>query len=51
VQRHPIQLEWAINQAFEIDHYQPLLFVVESFDQFIQPGRSAREVAEGGEVE
>lgn len=31
-QRYPIQLEWAINQGFEIDHYQPLLFVVESFD-------------------
>jgi phenylalanine-4-hydroxylase len=32
VQRYPIQLEWAINQAFEIDHYQPLLFIVDSFD-------------------
>jgi phenylalanine-4-hydroxylase len=32
VQRFPIQLEWAINQAFEINHYQPLLFVVDSFD-------------------
>jgi len=32
VQRFPIQLEWAINQGFEIDHYQPLLFVVDSFD-------------------
>jgi phenylalanine-4-hydroxylase len=32
VQRYPMQLEWAINQAFEIDHYQPLLFVVDSFD-------------------
>ncbi len=32
VQRYPIQLEWAINQSFEIDHYQPLLFVVDSFD-------------------
>lgn len=32
VQRYPIQLEWAINQGFEIDHFQPLLFVVESFD-------------------
>jgi phenylalanine-4-hydroxylase len=32
VQRYPLQLEWAINQAFEIDHYQPLLFVVDSFD-------------------
>jgi phenylalanine-4-hydroxylase len=32
VQRYPIQLEWVINQAFEIDRYQPLLFVVHSFD-------------------
>jgi phenylalanine-4-hydroxylase len=32
VQRFPIQLEWAINQGFEIHHYQPLLFIVDSFD-------------------
>jgi phenylalanine-4-hydroxylase len=32
VQRHPFQIEWVVNQAFEIDHYQPLLFVVDSFD-------------------
>ena len=32
VQRYAIQLEWAINQAFEIHHYQPLLFIVDSFD-------------------
>jgi len=32
VQRYPIQLEWLINQAFEIDRYQPLLFMVDSFD-------------------
>ncbi len=32
VQRYPLQLEWAINQSFAIDHYQPLLFVVDSFD-------------------
>ena len=32
MQRWPVQLEWVINQAFEIDHYQPLLFVVDSFD-------------------
>jgi len=31
VQRYPIQLEWVINQSFEIDHYQPLLFYVENF--------------------
>lgn len=32
VQRYPFQLEWVINQYFEIDHFQPLLFVVDSFD-------------------
>lgn len=31
VQRHPFQLEWVINQSFEIDHFQSLLFVVDSF--------------------
>jgi phenylalanine-4-hydroxylase len=32
VGRYPIRIEWVINQTFEIDHYQPLLFVVDSFD-------------------
>lgn len=32
VQRYPIQLEWVINQSFEINHYQPLLFTIESFE-------------------
>ncbi len=32
VQRYPFQLEWVINQSFEIDHYQPLLFYVDSFE-------------------
>ena len=32
VQRYPLQIEWAVNQAFEIDRFQPLLFWVESFD-------------------
>jgi phenylalanine-4-hydroxylase len=32
VQRFPFQLEWVVNQYFEIDHYQPLLFIVDSFD-------------------
>lgn len=49
VQRSTLQLEWVIHQSFEIDHYQPLLFVVESFDhlydevgrldQWLQDGR------------
>jgi phenylalanine-4-hydroxylase len=33
VQRYPLQLEWIINQYFEIDHYQPLLFIADSFEQ------------------
>ena len=33
VQRFPFQLEWVVNQYFEIDHYQPLLFIVDSFEQ------------------
>ena len=32
VQRYPFQLEWAINQSFEIDRFQPLLFIIESFE-------------------
>lgn len=31
VQRYPFQLEWVVNQYFEIHHYQPLLFVIDSF--------------------
>lgn len=31
VQRYPIQLEWVVNQYFEIHHYQPLLFIVDDF--------------------
>jgi len=44
VQRYPIQLEWAINQGFEIDRYQPLLYWVESFDHLfslVDPPRRA----------
>ena len=36
VQRFPFQLEWVINQYFEIDHYQPLLFVVDSFQHLFE---------------
>lgn len=32
VQRYPIQFEWVINQSFEVFHYQPILFWVESFE-------------------
>ncbi len=48
VQRYPIQLEWAVNQAFEIHHYQPLLFVVDGFDHlFWLVDRLERSMREG----
>ncbi len=36
VQRYPFQLEWVVNQYFEIDHYQPLLYIVDSFDHLFE---------------
>ena len=36
VQRHPFQLEWVVNQCFEIDRFQPLLFVIDSFSQLYE---------------
>jgi phenylalanine-4-hydroxylase len=48
VQRFPFQLEWVINQYFEIDHYQPLLFYVDSFDHlFSLVGDLERWMKEG----
>ena len=48
VQRVPFQLEWVINQYFEIDHYQPLLYYVESFDHlFEEVGRLEQWMKEG----
>ena len=48
VQRYPFQLEWVVNQYFEIDHYQPLLFVVDSFEHlFAEVGRLAEWVKAG----
>lgn len=48
VQRFPFQLEWVINQYFEIDHVQPLLFVVDDFDHlFAEVERLAEWVRDG----
>jgi phenylalanine-4-hydroxylase len=48
VQRYPFQLEWVVNQCFEIDHYQPLLFVVDSFDHlFGEVNRLADWILDG----
>jgi phenylalanine-4-hydroxylase len=48
VQRYPLQMEWVINQVAEIDHYQPILFIVESFDHLFElVGRLERWMREG----
>ena len=48
VQRFPFQLEWVVNQYFEIDHYQPLLFIVDSFDHlFSEVGRLEEWITSG----
>lgn len=48
VQRVPFQLEWVINQSFEIDRYQPLLFIIESFEHlFGEVDRLVEWVREG----
>jgi phenylalanine-4-hydroxylase len=48
VQRYPMQLEWVINQYFEIDRYQPLLFIVDSFDHLFElVGELERWMREG----
>jgi phenylalanine-4-hydroxylase len=48
VGRYPIQIEWVINQVSEIDHYQPLLFVVDSFGHlFDLVGQLERWMREG----
>ena len=36
VQRYPAQIEWMVNQNFEIHHYQPLLFIVDGFGHLFE---------------
>ncbi len=36
VERVPFGLDRVLRQTFKIDHYQPLLFVIESFDQLYE---------------
>jgi phenylalanine-4-hydroxylase len=48
VQRYPLQMEWVINQGAEIDRYQPLLFIIESFDHLFElVGRLEKWMREG----
>lgn len=51
VQRFPVQLEWVINQAFEIHHYQPLLFIVDSFDHLFDLTHQLEQWIKAGKLE
>lgn len=50
VQRFPIRLEWVINQYFEIHHYQPLLFIVESFDHLFELVSELEKLMKAGKL-
>lgn len=51
VQRYPFQLEWVVNQAFEIHHYQPLLFIVDGFDHLFSEVRRLEEWVRTGKLD
>lgn len=50
VQRRPLQLEGIINQSFEIDHYQPLLFIAYSFDHLYDSVRQLERWMKEGKL-
>jgi phenylalanine-4-hydroxylase len=51
VQRYPLQLEWVINQNFEIDHYQPLLFIANSFEHVFELVNTLHEWLKDGKLD
>ena len=51
VQRYPAQLEWMVNQGFEIDHYQPLLFTVDGFEHLYALTGSLEEMLRTGRLD
>lgn len=50
VQRYPFQIEWVVNQYFEIDHFQPLLFVVDSFEHLFSEVDTLAAMVEDGRL-
>ncbi len=51
VQRVPFRLEWVVNQSFEIDSLQPLLFVADGFDQLGQEVRRLERWLRAGRLD
>ena len=51
MQRYPFQLEWVVNQAFEIDHDQLLLFAIRSFDHLYEQVRILGDWLDAGRLD
>jgi phenylalanine-4-hydroxylase len=51
VQRYPLDMAWVINQYFEIDHYQPLLFVIDSFEHLYQLADELKSWMKAGKLD
>lgn len=51
VQRYPFRLEWVVNQYFEIDHFQPLLFVIDGFDHLYEQVDELERWVEDGRLD
>lgn len=50
VQRYPLQIEWVVNQYFEIHHYQPLLFIADSFDHLYDQVNVLQQMMQDGKL-
>lgn len=51
VQRYPFQLEWVVNQYFEIDSFQPLLFVIDSFEHLYDQVNQLEKFLHAGKLD
>src|SRR6185503_7530471 len=51
VTREPFDIERVVNQSFEIDHYQPRLFIVDSFDHLFALANELEARIEAGALD
>lgn len=51
VERRPLRLEDVVHQSFRIDRYQPLLYVVESFEQLYEMVGELEEWMRAGKLD
>lgn len=50
-QRYPFQLEWVVNQYFEINSYQPLFFVIDSFEHLYEEVNRLETLLDEGKLD